>query len=453
MNMKKFLAVALSVVVVGGIATPTIVSHAEGLTQATNAEEVNYGTVTKDDITLLRGLFDLEYYMEANPDIVKLIGTDPEKLFEHFYKYGIFEGRTCNENFDPAAYASAYSDVREAFGLDIIRYYRHYVKVGLVENRTLTTVKACAEAGITVTTLSEQPVSITPAIYQLSEKLGTKDFKTIALAADRAYVEHKMAVVDTPSGTVVFSSSKDLEMLKGYKAVDTIKVGDSTLYYYVFKNTTGTAVYRQQHIDENSQAIFTTSDSVQVTDADYRTKISVNVTQYSDAIVDEITTVKNTVNGQATQSEALNDIYYKSGGDRDNPARYHYTAVNEQESGNIISVKDSPSAGVNGTSMNGNINSTLWYIDGTKDQSGNVTLLSEQPTTPLTDAYRDEVKAVTGLSGGQNGWIDVDPKGTADTEYTVCIGAETEGNVTDLTIGVYNEETGSYYWSSSHLVD
>ena len=111
MNMKKFLAVALSVVVVGGIAAPTIVSNAEGLTQATSPDEVNYGTVTKDDITLLKSLFDLEYYIAENPDIVELVGTDPEKLFEHFYTCGIFEGRTCNSSFDPAAYASAYSDV------------------------------------------------------------------------------------------------------------------------------------------------------------------------------------------------------------------------------------------------------------------------------------------------------------------------------------------------------
>lgn len=102
-----------------------------------------------------------------------------------------------------------------------------------------------------------------------------------------------MSVVETARGTYVFSSEKNMDTLKGYTAVDTIKVGYTTLIYYVFKNGTGTAVYRDRNINESSTAIFKTSDSVVVNDSDYRTKLKVNITPYSNQLVDKILAIKN----------------------------------------------------------------------------------------------------------------------------------------------------------------
>ncbi|WP_143151415.1 hypothetical protein [Pseudobutyrivibrio xylanivorans] len=460
--MKKFLAVALSVVVVGGIAAPTIVSNAEGLTQAASPDEVNYGIVTKDDLTILKSLFDLEYYMAENPDIVELIGTDPDKLFEHFYTCGIFEGRTCNSNFDPAAYASAYSDVKEAFGLDIIRYYRQYATVGLVENRTLTTMEMCARAGITVTTLSEEPVKITPNVYFLASSMGTKDFKTVNAAVERAHVQQKMAVVETSTGTYVISSSKDVEKLKGFTAIGTVKAGDATLTYYVYDNSTGTAVYDGDIAVEGSVVVFKTSDAVEVTSSDYKGNISIDVGTYtqelSKEIENEISTGKHTSNMRFTSGENPHSGLYAT--------TKHYPDV---EDGDNILAMDVAAGYMSGATSNHptygpvgpNVVSEVYHVGGTIDDEGHKTPVPYEVCTDEYYQYLTDNNISTGTHGYRNNgerlstghistmWVDT--KGDADTEYTVCAGVEQEGNSKDVTIGIYNEESGTYMYGSIQI--
>lgn len=446
MSMKKVLASMLALAMV---VTPVYNVQAAGLTQATSSKDVNYGTISEKDIELLKSLFDLEYYIETNPDVVNLVGADADKLFEHFCKCGIFEGRTCNPNFDPAAYASAYGDLKEQFGLDILKYYEHYAKYGAKENRNITTVKACAESGITVNTLTSESVAITPAIYKISISMGTVDFTTVAKAVERAHEQQKMAVVETAKGTYVFSSSKNMATLKGYTAVDTIKVGDATLIYYVFKNDTGTAVYRDRNINESSTAIFKTSDSVAVNDSDYRAKLQVNITPYSDQLVNKILAIKNGEGQPDSETEQVN-----MGNNFPGDGTYHFTATNRQTEGNIISTQGSMVGGGSAT-MDGGIigqtfNYTYFYLDGTKDATGNLIPLEVQPGEA---GYYEYVKENINPHGGQNGWLNVDVKGNNNTEYTVCIGAERDNGVTDLVLGVYSETSGTYYWQAEHLED
>ena len=274
MNKKRVIALMMSILTVGFVASPAFVPNAEGLTQAARAEDVSYSTISAEDEAILKSMFDVDYYKAENPDLVELFGDDTDKLFEHFCKRGIFEGRTCNANFDPAAYASAYGELKDAFGLDIIKYYVHYSVVGSKENRNLTTMKACADAGITVTTLSSTPITITPYAYRIAEKLGTKDFQTINKAIDRAYNQHMMAVVSSGDKTVVIAGVKTPEMIKGYTEVGKIGTNE-TLYYYVFDNATGTAVFDTETIDSTSVALFKTSDSVVVTNEDKIGKITI----------------------------------------------------------------------------------------------------------------------------------------------------------------------------------
>ena len=63
-------------------------SYAAGLTQATNASKVIYGTLSAEDIQLLRSVFDADYYAANNPD---LAGKSKAQLFDHFITKGIFE--------------------------------------------------------------------------------------------------------------------------------------------------------------------------------------------------------------------------------------------------------------------------------------------------------------------------------------------------------------------------
>ncbi|MDT3845171.1 MAG: hypothetical protein LIV11_11515, partial [Bacillota bacterium] len=118
--------------------------------------------VTAEDMDGLRLMFDAKVYAELNKDVVDQLGTDPEKLFEHFVTKGIYEARCCNANFDVNAYFSAYEDLRNVFGDDIVSYYTHYALHAAEEQRVLTTYEACAENGVPITDFNGNTVEYDP---------------------------------------------------------------------------------------------------------------------------------------------------------------------------------------------------------------------------------------------------------------------------------------------------
>ncbi|SEG45323.1 hypothetical protein SAMN02910276_03013 [Butyrivibrio sp. Su6] len=182
-----------------------ITARANGLTQTADASKVSYGTTSESDIALLKQIFDLNYYRKNNPELEALFGDNYNAWFEHFYRYGIYEGRTCSENFDPSAYASAYSDLKAAFGSNILEYYKFYLTEGKDDpNRQITTLKQCADNGITVQALTDSEVRITPQLYAVAEKFGTQDFKAVSTVVQRAIVE--AAAV---GGTAVISNGEE----------------------------------------------------------------------------------------------------------------------------------------------------------------------------------------------------------------------------------------------------
>ena len=193
MSIKKILARTISVttglimaagiVVFGGRAARV---EASDLTLVTDTSKVTYGTVTAEDIAMLEKLFDLNYYIARNPELVARLGNSYRALFDHFCRYGIFEGRTCTADFDPSAYVSAYPDAKAAAGGDILKAYQHYATVGIAENRTLTTVEACANSGITVRSIVDDSIAITPEVYRTAVQLGTDDYKAVTKALDVA---------------------------------------------------------------------------------------------------------------------------------------------------------------------------------------------------------------------------------------------------------------------------
>lgn len=197
MKKKSVLALLFAIGMSASVATTSITAEAAGLTQASDASQVDYGTVTDEEKELLRSIFDVEYYKAQNSELLDLVGDDEEALFEHFITCGVFEGRTCNSYFDPSAYASAYSELSDAFGNDILKYYVHYAAIGKDEDRKYTTVEACAVDGITVKSLNDENVLITPEIYYLAKSLGTNDFHTVAKAfAYAKQVGGRVVVVD-----------------------------------------------------------------------------------------------------------------------------------------------------------------------------------------------------------------------------------------------------------------
>ena len=255
MRIKKVLGLMMAIAMVGMVTVPSITSEAAGLTQAATTDQVTYGKVSDADKALLMQLFDAEYYLSQNPDLAELYGNDIEALFNHFCTLGIFEGRTCNANFDPSAYASAYEDL-SLFGNDILKYYEHYLTVGVAENRNITTLAACAENGITVTSIVAPEIVITPAAYKVATLMETNDIAAVEYAIERAAVqaaESAQPVAITYGDTSVViapdsesSSSENSAVLaeaKGMTYAGKIEAGSgewgAKFNLYIIKGTSG----------------------------------------------------------------------------------------------------------------------------------------------------------------------------------------------------------------------
>jgi len=253
MRIKKVLGMMMAIAMVGMAAVPSITSEAAGLTQATTTDQVIYGKVSDADKALLMQLFDAEYYLAQNPDLAELYGDDIEALFNHFCTLGIFEGRTCNANFDPSAYASAYEDL-SLFGNDILKYYEHYLTVGVAENRNITTLAACAENGITVTSIVAPEIVITPAVYKVATLMGTNDIAAVEYAVERAVVQaaesaqpvaitygDTSVVIAPDSGSSASGNSAVLAEAKGMTYAGKIEAGSGEFgvgfNLYVIKGT------------------------------------------------------------------------------------------------------------------------------------------------------------------------------------------------------------------------
>jgi hypothetical protein len=156
MRKNKFLA-ALAIAACLATSVPFSVNAATP-GQAKDASKVTYGTVSTANQAIIQKLFDATYYAKENPDLAKAGITTEAALFNHFVKFGIFEGRACCEGFNVAAYKSSYSDLQAAFGDDIVAYYVHYVTFGQTEKRALVTVEAATAAGVTVKSAADGTV-------------------------------------------------------------------------------------------------------------------------------------------------------------------------------------------------------------------------------------------------------------------------------------------------------
>ena len=86
-------------------------------------------TEPKTEMQVLQrsGLFDEQFYREANPDV----GTGEISPLEHYLSVGGFEGRRPNRLFDSAYYLSTYSDVAKAGVNPALHYFLH----GALEGR------------------------------------------------------------------------------------------------------------------------------------------------------------------------------------------------------------------------------------------------------------------------------------------------------------------------------
>ena len=81
-------------------------------------------------------LFDATVYAKLNPDVANAFGNNSDKLREHWYKYGISEGRVASLVFDARSYLKLNSDVARAYSsTNYFAAYSHFINYGFAEGR------------------------------------------------------------------------------------------------------------------------------------------------------------------------------------------------------------------------------------------------------------------------------------------------------------------------------
>ena len=81
-------------------------------------------------------VYDYNYYVSNNPDVVKALGTDPTAVLGHFVDWGMAEGRRGNATFDVRVYRDRYGDIQRLLGSDWKAIYMHYLQWGIAEGRS-----------------------------------------------------------------------------------------------------------------------------------------------------------------------------------------------------------------------------------------------------------------------------------------------------------------------------
>ena len=102
---------------------------------STGNETTIFGAQTVYKGTDYSSVYDFNYYVTKNPDILRAFGYDENRVLEHFVLYGIDEGRVAKSTFNVEVYEKDYDDLRRVFGNNARAYYMHYMNYGIREGR------------------------------------------------------------------------------------------------------------------------------------------------------------------------------------------------------------------------------------------------------------------------------------------------------------------------------
>lgn len=108
--------------------------YAEGR-QATGCNRQMGGTSTYNGVDY-SSIYDYDYYVEHNMDVYRAFNGDDKTIIQHFVNCGMAEGRASSPSFDVKSYKNRYVDLRMVYGNNLVAYYNHYLKYGRYEGRT-----------------------------------------------------------------------------------------------------------------------------------------------------------------------------------------------------------------------------------------------------------------------------------------------------------------------------
>ncbi|MCR5391487.1 MAG: hypothetical protein K6E77_12160 [Lachnospiraceae bacterium] len=133
MTFVKFLRKAACAAFAGIILAESFSINAAAAVPATVSQEA--ATVQIPDYSLYMYVFDPEYYAAKYPEIAAALGSDKDRLYEHFMVVGRYEGRRGSREFDPVWYSKAYPEVAAVCGNNWAKYYDDYIGRGMKAGR------------------------------------------------------------------------------------------------------------------------------------------------------------------------------------------------------------------------------------------------------------------------------------------------------------------------------
>lgn len=117
----------------GGVCPYDNNSNISSTTQNSSVPETRAEAVLKaEDYKLI---FESTYYYNNNPDLQTTVGSNGQKLLEHFINNGMAKGRKGCSTFDVKIYKDKNPDLAVLYGDDLKKYYEHYMNCGYNEQR------------------------------------------------------------------------------------------------------------------------------------------------------------------------------------------------------------------------------------------------------------------------------------------------------------------------------
>ncbi len=113
----------------------------------------------------MAALFDETFYLAQNPDVLGgVLGGSFVYGFDHFVKFGLYEGRNPSYYYDEATYLATYADVKAAVDAKLIGSgLEHFIRFGHLENRSPSTL---FNAGDYLTANPDVQAAVASGVFQ-----------------------------------------------------------------------------------------------------------------------------------------------------------------------------------------------------------------------------------------------------------------------------------------------
>lgn len=181
-----------------------------------NAEDTDFSPV-----------FDPVYYADNNEDLLEMYGYDETRLFDHFIRLGMKEGRRASEEFDVRSYKARYFDLRTWYGEKLELYYYHYVFYGKAEGRD-----ASFDENITEHNLRSNSLAYKKAVASVSLGDVKAYYDSAAFVGDSIMVGFQYYAGVMPAASV---SSSDFLAARSFAVVHAISSLEEDEHQPVFE--------------------------------------------------------------------------------------------------------------------------------------------------------------------------------------------------------------------------